>query len=185
MNQNQNNMLETVDLIKDTFEKTDFPKLTWTTNYYNDYYGWLKLENVADLTKVMEVLQNLQARLCTISAYTEDRSIEAKRRAIAYHFAIKGVLFCVTVRIYDKETLEPLPVPSITPYFRNADWHEREFREMYNIEVLNHPNPKRLFLDERLDAGIMAKLIPFSSLVHVTGSVLSRDFLYIFKRMLL
>ena len=170
MNQNQNNMLETVDLIKDTFEKTDFPKLTWTTNYYNDYYGWLKLENVADLTNVMVVLQNLQARLCTISAYTEDRSIEAKRRAIAYHFAIKGVLFCVTVRIYDKETLEPLPVPSITPYFRNADWHEREFREMYNIEVLNHPNPKRLFLDESLDAGIMAKLIPFSSLVHGTGS---------------
>ena len=41
---------------------------------------------------------------------------------------------------------------------------------MYNIEVLNHPNPKRLFLDERLDAGIMAKLIPFSSLVHGTGS---------------
>ena len=62
MNQNQNNMLETVDLIKDTFEKTDFPKLTWTTNYYNDYYGWLKLENVADLTKVMEVFKLVYAQ---------------------------------------------------------------------------------------------------------------------------
>lgn len=170
MNQNQNNTQELVELIKDTFEKTDFPKLTWTTNKYNNMYAWLRLENVSDLTKAAEVLQGLHARLCTVSAYTEDRSIEAKRRAIAYHFAIKGVLLCVTIQIYDKETLEPLEVPSITPYFRNADWNEREFMEMYNIKIINHPNPKRLFLDESLDAGIMTQLIPFSSMVHGTGS---------------
>lgn len=170
MNQNQNNTQETVDLIKDTFEKTDFPKLTWTTNHYNNKYAWLRLENVSDLTKAAEVLQGLGARLCTVSAYTEDRSIEAKRRAIAYHFAVKGVLICVTIQIYDKETLEQLEVPSITPYFRNADWNEREFMEMYDIKIINHPNPKRLFLDESLDAGIMTQLIPFSSMVHGTGS---------------
>lgn len=170
MNQNLNNAQETIDRIKDAFENTDFPKLTWTTNHYHNYYAWLKLENAADLTKVMEVLQSLHARLCTITAYAEDRSLEAKQRAIAYHFAIQSVLFCVTIQIYDKETLEPLEIPSITPYFRNADWNEREFMEMYNIKIINHPNPKRLFLDERLDAGIMTKLIPFSSMVHGTGS---------------
>ncbi len=167
MNQNQNKTIET---IKETFERTDFPNLVWTSNHYNNFYAWLKLKNPADLPKAAELLQSLDARLCTVTAYSEDRSLEANRRAIAYHFAIKSVLFCVTIQIYDEETLEPLKIPSITPYFRNADWNEREFMEMYDIQIIDHPNPKRLFLDERLDKGIMTKLIPFSSMVHGTGS---------------
>lgn len=167
MSQNPNSAFETV---KNTFAQTNFPPLAWTTNNYNNLYAWLKLENPNQLTEAAEVLQKLHARLCTIAAYTEDRSNEAKKQAIAYHFAIQDILFCVTVQIYDKETLEPIAVPSITSYFRNADWNEREFMEMYNIKIINHPNPKRLFLDERLDAGIMTQLIPFSSMVHGTGS---------------
>lgn len=167
MSQTRNNVF---DEIKNTFAQTNFPPLTWTTNNYNNLYAWLKLENPSQLTEAAKILQSLQARLCTITAYTEDRSNAAKQKAIAYHFAIHDILFCVTVQIYDKETLEPLAVPSITPYFRNADWNEREFMEMYNIKIIDHPNPKRLFLDERLDAGIMTQLIPFSSMVHGTGS---------------
>ena len=167
MSQTQNN---TIDLIKDTFAKTAFAPLSWTTNDYGNFYAWLKLDSPAQLTEAAHILQSLNARLCTVTAYTEDRSNEAKQQAIAYHFAIKSILFCVTVQIYDKETLEPLAVPSITAYFRNADWNEREFMEMYNIKIIDHPNPKRLFLDERLDAGIMTQLIPFSSMVHGTGS---------------
>lgn len=168
MNKNLNNPI--IDTIKDTFAKTDLPPLTWTTNNYSNNYAWLKLENPDQLIKAAEVLQSLSARLCTITAYMEDRSNDAKHQAIAYHFAIDCAILTVTVQIYDKETLEPLSVPSITSYFRNADWNEREFMEMYNIKITGHPNPKRLFLDERIDAGIMTKLIPFSSMVHGTGS---------------
>ncbi|HEX3028897.1 MAG TPA: NADH-quinone oxidoreductase subunit C, partial [Clostridia bacterium] len=41
-------------------------------------------------------------------------------------------------------------VKSITPVLKSADWHEREMRELYNIELQGHPNSKRLFLDENI-----------------------------------
>lgn len=43
MNQNQNKTIET---IKETFERTDFPNLVWTSNHYNNFYAWLKLKEI-------------------------------------------------------------------------------------------------------------------------------------------
>jgi Ni,Fe-hydrogenase III component G len=143
---------------------------SWTTNAYGNCYGWLRLPHPDKLTGVIKALAARKARLCTISAYAEQRDDRDKKRSIAYHFSLGSLLFTVTVRIYDPETMEKLPVPSITSWFRNADWNEREFAEMFNIDIVGHPNPRRLFLDERLDAGIMTSLIPFSALLHSAGS---------------
>ena len=57
-------------------------------------------------------------------------------------------------------------VPSITPLFANADWHEREMMELYGIQVTGHPNPTRLFLDEELDAGILNEAVPLSIMMN-------------------
>ncbi|MDR2160537.1 MAG: NADH-quinone oxidoreductase subunit C [Desulfovibrio sp.] len=142
----------------------------WTENAYGNTFGWLFLPGPERLTGAARALAELRARLCTISAYAEQRDDREKKRGIAYHFALGGMLFTVSVRIYNPQTLEKLPVPSITPWFRNADWNEREFKEMFNIDIIDHPNTRRLFLDERLDAGIMTSLIPFSTLLHSAGS---------------
>jgi len=48
--------------------------------------------------------------------------------------------------------------------FRNADWAEREFRELYDIEVLGHPNPARLFVDRSLEPAVFERLIPYSTI---------------------
>ncbi len=136
---------------------------TWTHDAGGNAFGYLCLIRPEPLADAAEALAG-KARLCTITVYPERRDDPDKRRNAAYHFAVGGSLLTLTVRLYDPETLLKLPVPSITPWFRNADWHEREFVEMFNIEVVGHPNPKRLFLDERLDAGIMSKLIPFSAM---------------------
>ncbi|MDR1359938.1 MAG: NADH-quinone oxidoreductase subunit C [Deltaproteobacteria bacterium] len=143
---------------------------SWTEDAYGNRFGWLRLPRPDKLTGAAKALAALKARLCTISAYAEQRDDRDKKRSIAYHFALGSLLFTVTVRIYDPQTLDKLPVPSITPWFRNADWNEREFREMFNIEITGHPDPRRLFLDERLDAGIMTSLIPFSAMLHSAGS---------------
>lgn len=142
----------------------------WTEDAGGNKFGWLKLAAPDALLPAVRVLAARRARLATITAYAEERGDQDKKRAIAYHFVLGGPLFTVTIPIYHPETLEKLPVPSITPFFRNADWNEREFREMYNIEIIDHPNPKRLFLDERLDAGVMTRLIPFSAMLHGAGS---------------
>ena len=63
-------------------------------------------------------------------------------------------------------TAEHNTVPSITPLFANADWHEREMMELYGIRVANQPNPRRLFLDEELDAGILNEAVPLSIMMN-------------------
>lgn len=141
----------------------------WTTDVRANLFGWLPLEKPAQLKDAAQALSG-KVRLCTITAYALARDDADKRRHIAYHFADRDTLLTVSIPLFDPETNAKLPVPSITPWFRNADWNEREFREMYNIEIPDHPNPKRLFLDERLDAGIMTQLIPFSAMANSAGT---------------
>ena len=141
----------------------------WTFDFSGNSFGWLQLPSPDLLAKVAEALAG-KVRLCTITPYAEERDDEKKRRSVAYHFTSGQVVLTVLVPLYDPESEKKLPVPSITPWFRNADWNEREFHEMFNIELIGHPNPKRLFLDERLDAGIMTKLIPFSAMANSAGT---------------
>lgn len=141
----------------------------WTSDVRANCFGWLHLDRPERLKEAAEALAG-KVRLCTVTAYAEERDDANKRRRIAYHFATGDTTVTVTVPLYDPETLEKLPVPSITPWFLNADWNEREFREMFNIEITGHPNPNRLFLDERLDAGIMTRLVPFSAMAHGAAS---------------
>lgn len=141
----------------------------WTKDAYGNNFAWLHLGHPGELRQVAEKLAG-KVRLCTITAYAEERDDTDKRRRIAYHFSSGNIVLTVTVPLYEAETLRKLPVPSITPWFRNADWNEREFREMFNIDIEGHPNPARLFLDERLDAGVMTKLIPFSAMANSAGT---------------
>ncbi|SHN52268.1 NADH dehydrogenase subunit C [Desulfovibrio litoralis DSM 11393] len=137
---------------------------SWTNDEKENIFGWLNLESPDKIEPLAQMLASCSARLCTITAYSVKRNDQNKRLAIAYHFVVGNFTFTVTAPLYSDDNAETLPVPSITPWFQNADWNEREFKEMYNINIINHPNPKRLFLDERLDAGIMDQLVPFSAL---------------------
>lgn len=143
---------------------------TWTTDVAGNRFAWLHLPGPQFLLPAVMVMSKHKARLLTITAFAEERGDQDKKRSIAYHFLVENMAVTITVRIYDPESFTKLPVPSITPWFRNADWNEREFNEMFNIEIVDQPNPKRLFLDERLDAGIMSNLIPFSTMANGAAS---------------
>jgi len=41
-----------------------------------------------------------------------------------------------------------LSIPSLYKIFRGSDWQERETYDMYGINFLDHPNPKRLLMPE-------------------------------------
>lgn len=142
---------------------------TWTNDVRANCFGWLHLDKPDALREAAQALAG-KMRLCTVTAYSEERDDANKRRRIAYHFNTGDTTITVTIPLYDKDTLAKLPVPSISRWFLNADWNEREFMEMFNIDIIDHPNPKRLFLDERLDAGIMTRLIPFSAMAHGAAS---------------
>lgn len=146
--------------------------ISWTEDAHGNLYGWLVLEEAGRLTQLAPAMARCRLRLCTMTAYDPDRDPANPQRAIAYHFDLDGLTLTVTAPLVMPAASEnghaaPRPeVPSITPWFRNADWNEREFMEMYDIAVIGHPNPKRLFLDERLDAGIMGQMIPLSTMMN-------------------
>ncbi len=146
------------ELVKDNLQK----HISWTEDVEKNAFGWLNLDHPSKIVDAAIILANRKARLATITAYTAKRVDKKKRLSVAYHFVVDNILLTVCVPLFDAETFEILPIHSITPYFRNADWNEREFKEMYNVDIIGHPNPRRLFLDERLDAGIMGELVPFS-----------------------
>lgn len=134
----------------------------WTKDLKNNSYGWVKLCDSGALELLAPKLAAARSRLLTITAYRTDKYARVDGREIAYHFDLDGVVLTVSVCVDE----DPPRVPSISRWFRNADWNEREFMELYGIKVDNHPNPRRLFIDKDLDAGQLDKLIPLSTMMN-------------------
>ena len=132
-----------------------------TSDHYGNGYHWFRLDTPHQLTAAANVLKKAQARLTMISAYNP-KGDGTQEQALCYHFEAAGVLYNLTVTLNGEWPI----VPSITPVFANADWHEREMMELYGIKVTDHPNPKRLFLDEKLDAGLLKTALPLSVVMN-------------------
>lgn len=113
---------------------------------------WCEIDAKNMLSQLAEILQTMNARVCMITAYEKEEGHE-----LAYHFDLNGVMLNVKLHITDKS------VPSITPLFKSADWTERELSEIYGIAILNHPNPKRLFLDESIKESVLEEYYSLSS----------------------
>ena len=52
-------------------------------------------------------------------------------------------------------------VPSITPVYPSANWHEREGAELFGVVFQGHPNPKPLLLWEGFEGYPLRKDYPF------------------------
>ena len=136
-----------------------------SSDLYGNGYHWFKLENSSKIKAAAQSLKGFKARLAMISAY-ENKESGLSMKEICYHFDVEGVIYNLTVT----QNAEWPIVPSITPLFANADWHEREMMELLNIKVTDHPNPKRLFLDETLDSGQLSTAIPLSVMMNGASS---------------
>ncbi|AFL68357.1 NADH-quinone oxidoreductase subunit C [Sulfurospirillum barnesii] len=113
---------------------------------------WCEIDDKNLLLSLAEILQTMNARVCMITAYQKGEAHE-----LVYHFDLDGMMLNVKLHINDKS------VPSITPLFKSADWTERELSEIYGIAILNHPNPKRLFLDEAIKEAVLSEYYSLSS----------------------
>jgi NADH-quinone oxidoreductase subunit C len=116
---------------------------------------WLKLFNRKDILHVAQVIKDFGGRCVIISAYKKD-----DHHVLVYHLDIDGMLINVEVELFDNT------VDSITPILNSANWTEREFKEMFGIKLIGHPNPKRLFLDESIAEGILGEYMPLSQAMN-------------------
>lgn len=136
-----------------------------TADHYGNGYHWFRLATPHNIKEAARTLKGFRARLAMISAYTNEESGDGTKE-LCYHFDVDGTIYNLTVG----QNQEWPIVPSITPEFANADWHEREMMELYSIKVTDHPDPKRLFLDEKLDAGLLATAVPLSVMMNGASS---------------
>ena len=113
----------------------------WETDAKGVLYGWFRLTAQREILSVAKVVAGMGGRVMAITAAQSGNEL-TKEVEIAYHFAI-GVINCTFTTVLTGARA----VPSITPILRSADWHEREMQELYDIKILDHPNPQRLFID--------------------------------------
>lgn len=128
--------------------------------------AWSILSGVTPLLPAVRAIKHAGGRLSTITAYQRAAEQSTDVHEIAYHFDLDGSTLTLTVHLPSGER----DIPSITPIFRNANWNEREFMELYDLNVTGHPNPTRLFIDENIDAAVLQKFIPFSEMVNAAST---------------
>lgn len=130
------------------------------------YTLWCKLGIPKDILVTAQIVKELGGRLSTVTAYQLKQNLPSDEHEIAYHFDIDGATLTATVQLVGDNRA----ISSLTPIFRNADWNEREFMELYNIEVEGHPNPKRLFIDESINPAVLQHYIPYSAMVNAAST---------------
>jgi NADH:ubiquinone oxidoreductase subunit C len=128
---------------------------------YGNEYRWYPLISPEKLPQAAELLAAEGARLAMITACPQQHLVDPVGD-VAYHFEVGGVVYTLIVTLAEENP----SVVSITPVFRNADWHEREMRELFGVRVEGHPNPNRLFLNETLEEGIWSKPVPLSVMMN-------------------
>lgn len=151
---------------------------------------WFVLRDSTVLPDAAKALKDAAARLCMISGYDTRKmagqSVQYSRLhgdegydvhkastlptswGCTYHFELQGTIINLDLNFSQQD---PSTV-TITPWFFNADWFEREMRELVGITVRNQPNPERLFLDPSIDdaEAVMSKSIPLSVLMNGASS---------------
>lgn len=136
-----------------------------TEDSFGNAFHWFVLEYPGYLLDAAKILHAAKSRLAIICAYNR-HGAEKGLQGICYEFVNEGTVYGVTANLDASHD----SVPSITRLFANADWHEREMMELYGIKVQDHPNPRRLFLDEELDKGLLNEVVPLSILMNGASS---------------
>jgi len=149
--------------------------------------AWCTLSSADDLLLVGRLLKNMGVRLSTITVYQPKAATvpkpkegeapaplptflggtpqDGKTYEIDYHFDIDGDTLTIVAHVAAGGSID-----SLTPLYRAADWPERELMELYALVVRDHPNPKRLFIDESIEPAVFERLIPYSTLVNSAAS---------------
>ncbi len=100
---------------------------------------WISLER----KKLLPTLKDLKSlgvsRVSSISGVDEGKTID-----IIYHFIHKKKTINIRISLDKKNCV----VDSITDIYPGANLFERELYEMMGVQVKNHPNLKKLFLDK-------------------------------------
>ena len=103
-----------------------------------------------------------QTRGAPVHGHRAEQAARRARHHAGLSLDVHGYTVTVTVPLDPAEN----SVAHHHPWFRNADWNEREFAELFDVHVDGNTNPKRLFLDPEIDEGILNEVIPLTIMMN-------------------
>ena len=69
------------------------------------------------------------------------------RLEVIYHLTSLALGHRVVLKVHISRDLETNPiVPSLTPIWKGAEWHERECYDLFGVKFENHPDMRRILL---------------------------------------
>ena len=90
-----------------------------------------------------------------------------ERFEVVYHFYSLKHNHRLRVKIPVAE--EDCSVESITPFWKTANWYEREIWDMYGIKFRNHPNLRRILMYEEFKGHPLRKDYPINKRQPLIG----------------
>jgi len=103
-------------------------------------------ENNFDVCKFL--FEDLALRFVIATGLDSDDCFE-----VLYHFSNDETGHVVTVKALIRDRGNP-SIESISPFLPGAEWIEREIRDILGIEFKNHPNMRRLILNDDWPEGV-------------------------------
>ena len=103
-------------------------------------------QNNYDVCKFL--FENLALRFVIVTGIDSDDCFE-----VLYHFSNDETGHVVTVNAFIRDRENP-SIESISPFLPGAEWIEREVRDILGIEFKNHPNMRRLILNDDWPEGV-------------------------------
>ena len=103
-------------------------------------------ENNFDVNKFL--FEELRLRFVIATGIDADDCFE-----ILYHYANDETSHIVTVKAFIRDRQNP-QIESIAQFIPGAEWIEREIHDLFGIDIINHPNLRRLIVNDDWPEGV-------------------------------
>lgn len=151
-------------------DKTDVPIFFVKNSHVLDFMGSIRTEEgleynfLSDLTAYDD---NPPENLPDYGLGTVKRSGGSHRFCMVYQLFSLKFLDRIRIKVRVKENEE---VPSMTAHWKAANWLEREVFDLYGINFKDHPNLRRIMLDDRWVGHPQRKDYPIKRYQRFPGS---------------
>ncbi|MHC4560292.1 MAG: NADH-quinone oxidoreductase subunit C [Planctomycetota bacterium] len=109
-------------------------------------YLLCEVENSYEVNRFL--FEDLALRFMIVTGIDSEDCFEA-----LYHYSNDKTGCVVTIKVFVRDRENPA-VESITPLIPGAEWIERELHDVLGINIINHPNLRRLILADDWPEGV-------------------------------
>lgn len=121
----------------------------FNTEYIEDYKTtWVKAK-IKDATDIAVVAQRLKKNgLRTIATISPTDFIDENKIEMNYFFEDLITKRNCWLKCDIPRELEQCKIESLTPFFKGANWHEREAFSMFGVKFINHPDLRPIIVSQ-------------------------------------